>query len=119
MKKGICARCMKNIHWPADSYRVRLRNGYQYFCRDKKNCSPIARLEAARDRVNHVAHYNAGKIECIDAMEAAIVGQTAFEGAMSSTAIKYIWRWKHKNGAEDLRKAIWYLNRLIAHLEKQ
>ncbi len=75
--------------------------------------SPVA------DKINHVAHYNAGKIECIDAMEAAVVGQTAFEGVLTATAVKYLWRWKHKNGVEDVRKAIWYLNRLIAHLEKQ
>lgn len=81
--------------------------------------SPSETVRQSRaDAINHVAHYNAGKIECIDAMEAAIVGQTAFEGAMSSTALKYIWRWKHKNGVEDVKKAVWYLNRLIAHLEK-
>jgi hypothetical protein len=74
---------------------------------------------ATEDAVERAAHYNAGKIECIDAMEAAVVGQTAFEGVLTATAVKYLFRWKHKNGVEDVKKAVWYLNRLIAHLEKQ
>lgn len=65
-----------------------------------------------RDAVNHPAHYNAGGIECIEALKAAISGLTGIEAFCTANAIKYLWRWKHKNGIEDIDKAIWYLNRL-------
>lgn len=69
------------------------------------------------DVVDKPAHYNAGKIECIDALEAATVGLVGIEAVCTGNAIKYLWRWKLKNGAEDLRKAKWYIDRLIAKLE--
>ena len=65
------------------------------------------------ERVNHPPHYNAGGIECIDALEAATIGLEGIEAFCTANAIKYLWRWKKKNGAEDLQKAIWYINRLI------
>lgn len=68
------------------------------------------------DKVNHPTHYTAGKIECIDAIESATVNLTGIEAVCTGNAIKYLWRWKHKNGAEDLHKAKWYINRLIESL---
>lgn len=65
------------------------------------------------ERVNHPAHYNAGGIECIDALEAATIGLEGIEAFCTANAIKYLWRWKRKNGEEDLQKAIWYINRII------
>lgn len=65
------------------------------------------------DNVNHPSHYTAGKIECIDALEAATCELTGIEAVCTANAIKYLWRWKQKNGVEDLKKARWYLNRLI------
>ena len=67
----------------------------------------------AKDAVNHPAHYTAGKVECIDALEAATSGLTGIEAVCTANAIKYLWRWKLKNGAEDLEKAKWYIDRLI------
>lgn len=64
------------------------------------------------DAVNHPAHYTAGGIECIDALKAATVGLEGIEAVCTANAIKYLWRWKRKNGVEDIDKAIWYLNRL-------
>lgn len=64
------------------------------------------------DNVNHPAHYTQGGIECIDALKAATAGLTGIEAVCTANAIKYLWRWKHKNGIEDIDKAIWYLNRL-------
>ena len=61
------------------------------------------------DNVNHPAHY-AGKVECIDALEAATAELTGIEAVCTANAIKYLWRWKKKNGVEDIRKAAWYLN---------
>lgn len=70
------------------------------------------------DMVNHPAHYTAGGIECIDALKAATVGLEGIQAVCTANAIKYLWRWKFKNGAEDLKKAIWYINRLIEELDQ-
>ena len=67
----------------------------------------------AAERGNHPAHYNAGGIECIDALEAATIGLEGIEAFCTANAIKYLWRWKRKNGEEDLQKAIWYINKII------
>lgn len=65
------------------------------------------------DVVNHPAHYTAGGIECIDAIAAATTGLEGIEAACTANALKYLWRWKRKNGHEDLRKARWYINHLL------
>lgn len=69
------------------------------------------------DNINHPAHYTQGGIECIDAIAAAVTGLQGIEAVCTGNAIKYLWRWKQKNGAEDLRKAIWYINKLIEEKE--
>ena len=74
------------------------------------------------DEVNHPDHYTAGKVECIDALEAATTGLQGIEAVCTANAIKYLWRWKRKGGVTDLNKAKWYINRLIiteAEKEKQ
>lgn len=72
------------------------------------------------DNVNNPAHYNNGKVECIDAIEAATEHLTGYEGHLTSTTIKYLWRWKLKsNPLEDLKKARWYLDRLIKYIESK
>ena len=71
------------------------------------------------DNVNHPAHYTQGGIECIDAIEAAVTGLTGSEAVWTAQIIRYIWRWKRKNGAEDLRKAEFYLKRLIETVERK
>jgi hypothetical protein len=70
------------------------------------------------EKVNHPSHYTAGKVECIDALEAATVGLQGIEAICTANAIKYLWRWKFKNGVEDLQKTEWYLKKLISHVEK-
>lgn len=68
------------------------------------------------DNVNSPAHYTQGNIDCIEAIEAAL-GSSGFKAYCTGNALKYLWRWKAKNGVEDLRKADWYINRLIDELE--
>lgn len=65
------------------------------------------------DNVNHPKHYTRGGIECIDALAAATVELKGIEAVCTANAIKYLWRWKQKNGVEDLEKARWYIDRLI------
>lgn len=69
------------------------------------------------DPVNHPPHYTAGSIECIDAIESATTGLAGGRAYSTGAAIKYLWRWSRKGGAEDLKKARWYIDRLIAELE--
>ena len=71
------------------------------------------------EKVNHPAHYTAGKVECIDALEAATIGLQGIEAICTANAIKYLWRWKFKNGVEDLAKAKWYINKLAKHLRQE
>lgn len=68
--------------------------------------------------VNHPFHYNQGGVECIDGIAAACQGLEGEEAFCTGSAIKYLWRWKHKNGVEDLEKAKWYIDRLIKVLGK-
>ena len=72
-----------------------------------------------KERVNHPDHYNQGGIECIDAIESATIGLEGVEAFYTGNIIKYIWRWKYKNGIEDLKKIQFYLNRLIGYLERK
>ena len=60
------------------------------------------------DKVNHPDHYTQGGIECIDAIRAALGPE--FQDYCIGNVLKYVWRCKHKNGIEDLRKAMVYLN---------
>jgi hypothetical protein len=68
------------------------------------------------DPVNKPKHYQ-GKVECIDAIESAIEGLNGMEAMCTGNAIKYLYRWKQKGGVEDLKKATWYINKLINHEE--
>jgi hypothetical protein len=63
--------------------------------------------------VDHPDHYTAGAVECIDAIAAATTGLEGIEAVCTGNAIKYLWRWKRKNGTEDLQKAVWYIQRMI------
>ena len=69
------------------------------------------------DMVNHPSHYTQGGIECIDALKAATISKTGIEAVCTANAIKYLWRYEEKNGIEDVKKARWYIYRLIKELE--
>lgn len=65
-----------------------------------------------KDMVNQPPHYNQNKIECIDAIESAT--NSGFEFYLQGVIIKYLWRYRYKGKpVEDLRKAEWYLQKLI------
>ena len=70
-----------------------------------------------KDNVNRPAHYTQGGIECIDAIKAAMTPE-AFRGFLKGNIQKYMWRYEKKNGLEDLKKARWYLDRLIGEMEE-
>ena len=63
------------------------------------------------DFVNKPPHYTKGAVETIEAIESAL-GE-GFEFYLQGNIMKYIWRYTHKNQIEDLKKAQWYLSKLI------
>ena len=84
---------------------------------------PISNFEAPcsynlKEPVNHPSHYQSETgIEVIDVIEAFtfdLDGVSAFD---TGNILKYICRWSKKNGLQDLKKAEWYLQHLIAHIE--
>ncbi|MAJ43717.1 MAG: hypothetical protein CBC83_02270 [Flavobacteriales bacterium TMED123] len=77
------------------------------------------------DVVTKPEHYNQAGIECIDAMKAMTKGIpkcreniTAHQSYCWQNCFKYLWRWPYKNGIEDLKKARWYLDRLIQEIQE-
>ena len=71
------------------------------------------------DMVNHPVHYTQGGIECIDCIKSATVGKIGIEAFCVGNAIKYLFRYEEKNGVEDVKKARWYIDRLIKELEEK
>jgi hypothetical protein len=68
------------------------------------------------DVVNHPPHYNQGDVECIQALESLGISQVYCR----ANALKYLWRMADKGKAlEDVKKAQWYVNRLVGYLESE
>jgi len=70
-----------------------------------------ASVQSISDAINP-NHYKDNGIECIEYMKQRLTTD-AFLGYLNGNVIKYTHRWQYKNGIEDLRKARWYLDRLI------
>ena len=64
------------------------------------------------DNVNHPSHYETGKFECIDVM-LETQGLAATQAFCVCNAFKYLYRHQKKNGLEDIKKALWYLNKIV------
>lgn len=77
---------------------------------DLEKGQPHEALNVKEDPINPDHYKSETSLECIEAME-IIFGRDAVIDFCVCNAWKYIWRWKHKNGKEDLRKADWYLTR--------
>ena len=70
-------------------------------------------MKKENDPVNHPDHYASSGIECIEAIKASMTKE-AFCGYLKGNVEKYLWRYEKKVApAEDLKKASWYLTRLI------
>ena len=75
--------------------------------------------ESADKMVSHPSHYQSETgLEVIDVIEAFTFDLKGIEATDTGNIIKYICRWKNKNGLQDLKKAMWYLQHLIDHVEK-
>ena len=69
-------------------------------------------ITPATDMVNRPPHYTQGKVECIEAIRAALTPEE-FRGYCKGNAMKYVWREKHKGGSQSLQKACWYLDAIL------
>lgn len=113
---GICIQHSKNgVTWPdLHQFRIISRGGEPYA--DPK-FSPAP--NSFPDPVNHPAHYTQGKIECIDAIKAAL-GREGFIAYLRGTIMKYQWRMPHKgNPKQDAEKSSWYNAQLVAELGEE
>jgi hypothetical protein len=101
-KDGVCP-----VPWLANTFLTEDRNSNF----PGENTIPY-RPELQPDLVNHPPHYTDGSIECIEAIEAQHTPEE-YRGYLKGNIAKYIWRERHKGGTESLRKARFYLDRLI------
>lgn len=84
---------------------------------DKNNNQNV---NANKDMVNHPSHYQSGSgLEVIDVIKAFTSNLTGIEATDTGNVLKYMCRWKNKNGVEDLKKAKWYLEHLIDNVENR
>lgn len=105
--------------WSDDKLAI----AYDHVCKNDKARLDGSHLKDAElniepDMVSNPKHYNQGGIECIDALKAATVGKRGIEAVCVANVIKYLWRYEEKNGIEDVRKAKWYVERLLKELEE-
>ena len=74
--------------------------------------------ESSDKMVSHPDHYKSyNGLEVIDVIEAFTSDLTGIEAVDTANIIKYICRWKKKNGVQDIEKAIWYAQHLADHLK--
>lgn len=72
------------------------------------------------NKVSHPNHYRSKSgLECKDVIEAVTEDMTGYEAVYTANVIKYIWRWKKKNGDEDLRKAKQYIDFILDNHVKE
>lgn len=88
------------------------------FMRYKEIRDALNADEGGVDVVNSPPHYKTGGIEAIEGIEASM-GPEAYAGYLKGSVTKYLWRYEKKGKPlEDLKKARWFLDRLIAAQEK-
>jgi hypothetical protein len=92
--------------------------GGEVFLDGLRGVCQICHTKKYGDNVNHPTHYTSGGIETIDYLEAKL-SQDEFVGYLKGNILKYMSRANLKNGAEDYKKAQWYLNKLIEVMENE
>lgn len=76
--------------------------------------------ESTDRMVSHPPHYQSKHgLEVINVIEAFTSDLQGIEATDTGNVIKYICRWPHKNGLQDLEKAKWYLDHLIQHIKEK
>lgn len=115
--------CPYNYNLPDSDCDITCKECWENAVKDikfKDDIEVVLPLEKAPkeliDNVNHPNHYTQGKYEVIDYIEDKL-SKEELQGYCVGNVLKYVSRFKHKNGLEDLKKAEWYLNRLITNME--
>ena len=122
---GECPRCKIELIIPRykmtwDETGIKDGDGNPVISFEKLLKSSIKTETPKPDMVNHPPHYTRGKVETIDGLESAVEGLQGKEAGLTWQVIRYMWRWKFKNNPlEDLKKAEFYLKRLIKHVEEE
>jgi hypothetical protein len=80
---------------------------------DKTTDNAVSQLDNKKEMVNHPSHYNMGKYECIEVVKELVRDMKGIEPVLFFNAFKYLWRYKQKNGLQDLEKCEFYLKELI------
>lgn len=109
------------LRWEPTNGRVKLGRRMRVMMQlriENRSTTAPPQVSKAADMVNAPPHYNQAEIECIDAIAAATINKTGIEAVNVANVIKYLWRYEAKNGVEDVKKARWYLDRLLGELEK-
>ena len=102
----LCEECKYCGNGCAEAYPLRYVDGCESY--SPKNMG---------DKVNHPIHYTQGGIECIKAIEASM-SPFGFQDYCKGNVLKYIWRWRDKDGVQDLEKAEVYLKWMIESAKK-
>ena len=87
-----------------------------WYLNDKRVTEEEVMGKKSQDNVNSPSHYNQAGIECIDSIKASL--GDGYQDYCKGNVMKYLWRYKYKNGIEDLKKAQWYLNSMVESLEE-
>ena len=86
-------------------------------CWDNLTETNKSKGEVVQDNVNSPSHYGQGKIEAIEYIS-DFLSPEEYKGYLRGNIAKYLHRYPYKSGIEDLKKANWYLDRLIKEMEK-
>lgn len=122
-KDILCRDCIFNVCEDCKNYKITSEIAQNYINEHEKTVNTIEKkitlkeLQEIKNNVEHPQHYTNGKYECINVIEDVTKDLTGLEAVCTANVIKYMWRWKLKNGVEDLKKARWYLNKLIDNTE--
>lgn len=117
--KGYCERIY--IDTPIKKYKAQQDKVAKYH----DDATNIAKAMSAigismknenNDKINNPAHYTAGGIETLDYIKAKVKDYPSY---VAGNILKYVSRYEHKNGIEDLKKAQFYLNDLIEWMESK
>lgn len=113
-----CLQCRQKNNWQSKCCASCKHDSENPFEEPCSTCKNYSHWKPDEDDVNHPDHYTQGGIECIDAIRASMTPDE-YAGYLKGNIQKYLWRYEHKGGVQDLEKAMWYLDRLIKHRREQ
>lgn len=101
------------VHYEVLENGERFYCGYGYWKKSAKHIVVKMQDVEVKEMVNHPSHYNKGKYECLEVVKELVKDMEGEEAILFFNTFKYLWRYKFKNGIEDLKKCEFYLKELI------